>query len=1182
MNVEDLNIEIYAELDDLKSSDPAFLDIQKKTHEYRQANLDYFGLLDSRAKKIQLTDINGKVVDNGYFELFYRPDYLARNIQLRNEYNQYFEKNKDKITSVEYQTVLKAYEKLVEKCKEDEIAIGRDKLFDEMVMHFNHNIHTPKGGSLSADSLARNMAARYYMGLLKRQYNAAAKIIESGTEKEKSEALKWQDDIISSLYSGKFEENIDNFIKNHPVGKLVYDSVNSNYAHPYSAGLDLKGVSILDSSIKTSLINYKNELELKVIGLHTIDDGANKADLEPNRATALEYVYEIEELCDIYKLTKQDSDKIDFDAYEFKVTNELTGSFDDKLETIRQKLFNDYNRTVEKEVDDAIASQQKLYDDAMRKKYSADADFHALEKEYTEKKSRYEKAKSNLEKISKLEFADETTRKVNEGVVKHQEGEYNEISERYGNAASKASSISRQAEAIKIKLDQMKAGKNDLLMQKYKENPYQQETNIGLRKGTHKIVDTEILDNGIKNDKYEVLLPASVQANRMVKFLGYFGTGKVSREDYFDFIQNDSKNIELLKKANVELPVKKTVNEGIEPGIAALEMRNKQLNDEQKEEAKPEEIKAEVKPEEVKEEVKQENPPVMPKENPEENKDENIINNNEAENKPEENKPEEVVEEEPEVEIDYSTIKILQEARAAAKPSDKKNPTFEEAHRGMVKLGILVDSVAAGNKGVWFGSKEYDDILKGLKAVKISEDYLNENAATADPKKLQEDRIALMEAKKLLAVQMKYYLKRKDLEKAERVNNNKRENSNSEKRRTIMSEVNAIFAENIAADEKALGLDPNRDKFYENTMTEIKYFHTLDMKNPELKDLFVSFGNLMKQKPENMTSRERLEELSATYKRLFLAADKYKKDSPVRASLLELGVNVAGYFLRETAEYLPDRLDTLKQKLENINKEYKVNIDTNVSKPEEAAHSYDDIIRHNDVIIKDQSKSIFNKEFHKKEAAEEMALFINNEEVEGYKADFDNDEKKALNQIRQSAYHNIFADIQKSKAVIFNPVKFAQDAGQFRTDMKNEYNAFHKAFGEKLSAEFSLSGKNISGDNAWTVNDIDLSLDSIKRIKDAAFKEVIVKEMTKLGNAAKKNDKADIEKGLNELNKLSELSGKIGAEAVYNSAIEVEGKQVTVKHLEDVVKAKANKALEVKAQKQNDKQPVKPQTGMKK
>ena|GEM_PF-2099542 len=1144
MSVEDLNIEIYAELDDLKTNDPAFLDIQKKTYEYRQANLDYYGLLDSRAKKIQLIDINGKAVDNGDFELFYRPDYLARNIQLRNEYNQYFEKNKDKITSVEYQTVLKAYEKLVEKCKEDEITIGRDKLLDEMVMHFNHNIHTPKGGSLSADSLARNMAARYYMGLLKRQYNAAAKIIESGTEKEKAEALKWQDDIISSLYSGKFEENIDNFIKNHPVGKLVYDSVNSNYAHQYSAGLDLQGVRILDSGIKTSLINYKNELELKVIGLHTIDDGTNKADLEQNRATALEYVYEIEELCDIYKLTTQGNGKIDFDAYEFKVTNELTGSFDDKLETIRKKLFDDYNITVEKEVNDAIASQQKLYDDAIRKKYSADADFHALEKEYKEKKSRYEKAKSNLEKISKLEFADETTRKVNEGVVKHQEEEYKEISERYGNAASRASSISRQAEAIKIKLDQMKAGKNDLLMQKYKENPYQQETNIGLRKGTHKIVDTEIFDNGIKNDKYEVLPPSSVQANRMLKFIGYFGTGKVSREEYYDFIQNDPKNIELLKKASEELPVKRTVNEGIEPGIAALEMRNRQLNDEQKEEAKPEEVK----PEEVKAEVK----------------------------------PEEVKEEEPEVEIDYSTIKILQEARAAAKPSDKKNPTFEEAHRGVVKLSVLVDSVAAGNKGVWFGSKEYDDILKGLKAVKISEDYLNENAATADPKKLQEDRIALMEAKKLLAVQMKYYLKRKDLEKAERVNNNKRENSNSEKRRTIMSEVNAIIAENIAADEKALGLDPNRDKFYENTMTEIKYFHTLDMKNPELKDLFVSFGNLMKQKPENMTSRERLEELSATYKRLFLAADKYKKDSPVRESLLELGVNVAGYFLRETAEYLPNKLDTLKQKLEKINKKYKVNIDTDVSKPEEAAHSYDDIIRHNDVIIKDQSKSIFNKEFHKKESAEEMAIFINNEEVEGYKADFDNDEKKALNQIRQSAYHNIFADIQKSKAVIFNPVKFTFDAGQFRTEMRKEYNAFHKAFGEKLSAEFSLSGKNISGDNVWTVNDIDLSLDSIKRIKDAAFKEVIVKEMTKLGNAARKNDKADIEKGLNELNKLRELSGKIGAEAVYNSAIEVEGKQVTVKHLEDVVKAKANKALEVKAQKQNDKQPVKPQTGMKK
>ncbi len=87
----------------IDSKNPAFNNIKSLFWDkYRMDMLNYQGCRDDHI------NVNGENVEE--IDVFYaRQRYITNSIRLRNEVNKYLEVNKDDMTSVEYQAVLKAY-----------------------------------------------------------------------------------------------------------------------------------------------------------------------------------------------------------------------------------------------------------------------------------------------------------------------------------------------------------------------------------------------------------------------------------------------------------------------------------------------------------------------------------------------------------------------------------------------------------------------------------------------------------------------------------------------------------------------------------------------------------------------------------------------------------------------------------------------------------------------------------------------------------------------------------------------------------------------------------------------------------------------------------------------------------------------------------------------------------------
>ena len=179
-----------------------------------------------------------------------------------------------------------------------------------------------------------------------------------------------------------------------------------------------------------------------------------------------------------------------------------------------------------------------------------------------------------------------------------------------------------------------------------------------------------------------------------------------------------------------------------------------------------------------------------------------------------------------------------------------------------------------------------------------------------------------------------------------------------------------------------------------------------------------------------------------------------------------------------------------------------------------------------------------------------------------YEFRFDDFETKAANKIVAAAYKSIYASNLKEKGIIYDPKTFEKESRALQNQMKT-FKKFNSRFSKNLCAVFNLNGKNTSGKDAYSVNDIDWSIDKINEVKNETFKEMLISAIEKLGKSVKeKQDEADIMKNIYDLDMISEVSQKLGCEKVYNSKIKVDNKELTVRQLEDLVRNKAGKLVE--------------------
>ena len=1161
---------------DIDSKNAAFNNIKSLFWDkYRIDLLNYQGCRDQH---INMAGENVQDID-----VFYaRQRYITNSIRLRNEVNKYLEVNKDDMTSVEYQAVLKAYEDLKIVCDEHMKDYGPKEIFKAYKDQLDMELSYPEKGEeiASADIFAKKIATKFYLSKLEREYEQAVKMEAEGDENQKTEAAKWKEDVLAELYSGHFEENVDKFIKEDIVGKTVYETFQKKFDPKYhSEGMDHKDIESQYDLISLNLTLYANNKLSKLIKLPTKEsDTLTKEEADKNKKECLDIIYEVEHICEV---TKRENSHcaVKYDTHEYKVDKELFGPFVDKLTPLYQKLAKEYEDKVNKDLSKELAEMQVKVNQAKSEWREADSEFKKREKEFNSAKAKFARAKITYEKMKMATEMDSGEKQDVETYIKFEKDKYNIADTFFGRAATKASAASRKLEALEKQLEQMNQRHEMLRKKAHEENPYlPKDTNHLIVRGTHEhqIIESKDLQGNVK--QMDVIVPKTalqVKVDRNTQIMKLFTNAQINGGEYAELTNAEEENYKLLSKAENPMDLKRTVSGAPEPAIEALFIRDQQLQRAQ------EEVKEEAK-EEVKEEVKPEVENVEEAEEVVRNRS-NSVNINyrnpiKMEDEPEENQPDNEPEAEPEEDIDYSSIQILKDeterVKALKDEEPKENISYSDAHTNLVSLNIVLKAVVEADKRVFTGSKEYDDILKNLGLIQAMEESINNKALASGDDSVKADRMSLLKMKKLMNVQMKHYLNRKNEERQKALDRNKKENKTSKRRRETIETAQENIKAYINASETVFGM-LGKDKFYEDLALEVMY---LELKYPKVKGLkdVLKKVNDFDAKYDSMTIDERLTEQRNICVDMARLAEK-TKSTKFTKDMMKVFTTLGNKNLQDVAEYHPEELNSLKEKYGKINASMGSNVDMDIQKVQKNAQSYNDIQEEQDIIRADYAKYIYRKEAEKKQTYEKWAM-----DADGFEFKLDDDEKQYRNKIVSSAYKSIFADLQKSKKIIFNEKDFRKDSKNFVENLaKNK--EFTKAFGNNLCSVFDLKDKDVK---KYKVTDIDLSPDRIKQVKNDTFKKMLVDKITALGTNVKDKSSNDIiQNGLQELNDMKDLAKLIGTEKAYESKVQVDNKNVTIKELEDIVKAKANKALEpVKAQnkKQNNKQPVKPQTGMKK
>ena len=394
------NVEILATVNTVKSTDKDFREIQQKIRDYYNKNDEYYDGLETGKDK------NGEQ----FLSTFEDNRNILRSIKLRNDINKYLETNKSKMTSVEYQSVVQAYDNLVKKFDEDFKGIEGEKIFDTYKEALNEQLLLPVD-EVNVETVSRTMAARYYMTALKREYMTADEASKTGSEEEKEAANKWKDNIIKKLYSGTFDDDIDRFVKEDEIGKTVYNYCKNHITYDHSSrGLDYSDIKRYDEMISS---------ELQKIVLDKENQANNiKIEGEADKQKALDIIYEAERIRDVGNATAGSvaTPVIKTDTKKIILRRNLAGKINDKLAEVKLRMRDYLNEQAKAEMDAQIAEHDKSLEEVRKAHARADQNYRDAQQEVKVQEARYKKAKSNYDMLNKIGFIDEDDRKANEGV----------------------------------------------------------------------------------------------------------------------------------------------------------------------------------------------------------------------------------------------------------------------------------------------------------------------------------------------------------------------------------------------------------------------------------------------------------------------------------------------------------------------------------------------------------------------------------------------------------------------------------------------------------------------------------------------------------------------------------------------------------------------------------------------
>ena len=1114
MPKSEYNTEVFSPVNNIKSNDQGFLNIQQKIRDYFLQNEEYYDAMET-----------GKAADGGPVISFQENrKNIVRNIQLRNDINNYLETNKSKMTSVEYQSVVQSYDSLVKKCEEDFQDLDGEKIFEALDEDIKSRLNDPPA-DINAEKMSRTIATRYYLASLKREYNAADEASKRGTEEEKQAASNWKENVLKKLYSGTFDEDVDRFIKEDEIGKTVYNFCNKRITYDMaSMGQD----HVMIGSFDAMLSSQFTQMALDRI------DKARKYEIknDADKQSVLDLLAEAERIREINNITvgTVSNNKVNVDTKMVKTTKNLFGTIDNsKLTEIKQRMHDKYNADIRENLDSQLADHDKKLEEVKKAKSKADSDFSVAKAELEKQEKIFSRVKANYDKMKKIGFIDDDDRKVNEGVYDREFNILKGINEKYGDAASRASRLALEVDRLTEERRVMKEHLDEVYKEKIKENPYNPKSNKLVENGLAKTVEMKLSDGG-SLDIVELVSPVEAKTARLRQIIGCIKV--MSREELPEILKIEEANSKILENIDKDIPLKNTFGEVIEPGALALEERNRQLSQQN---AQPP--------------VEEEKPEEVPVEDDKE-QEENLegIHENEEE-----------INDEP-LDIDEES---LQQEYEATPTREAETPSYSATHKSLVGLGAGVASLKAANKGVWGGSKEFDNITDSLKAIQDLEEYQDKNADTFEPSDINARMTTLLAAKKQLAVQMKHYLSRKNEEKEAAEARGKAENQNSAFRRETMENVMGLLEEHIQADEESMGID-KRDKIYEDMAYELRYLADKYKKEPRLKSLANTFDRIESDIPENIPAEDLLRRTQECLNYMISTISR-TKDENVKKEMKELVNKLGDHFVKNIAEYKPEALEGIKESFNKNNELLGTSVNTSPKPLTETFNSYDDVKAYNQRQMQDGIKKIFKEETGKKNFINDWALYddFNNERT--YQFSLTETEKNIEKSIATFALKSIYADQLEKNNIIFDPNTINAKCDGFVNEMKN-FKTFNNKFMKHLCSDIKTVE---TSDNPLSIN---MSSEKITQAKNAAFQETVVGELSKLTAMMKENKgEEEIQSSLDNLNKLENLSKMVGTQEVYNNKIKVNGQEIEIKELKNLAVKKAQKRLAPKqAAKRNE------------
>ncbi len=877
---------------------------------------------------------------------------MQYNILVRKDINRFLKNNLEPTVYDEgYQNIKNSYSTIKAACDKHEAENGYYDTFSgierETTESLMHVFDGKKSTDVDFNDIKFLISKRAYLKKLRTEFNAA-------------DTPEWKQDILNEIYGDQLDSNVKKFMKEDELGIELSQVLDKNQA------LVTADVYTFDDHISLANDAYDRYIKDAIDGVvdRKYMDNAplfDKKELtEEERKIVADVADEIDAYHSLYTSLNDDPKRqINpfFDTVEIRYNAKTYGrlqpiygleeeapelSAEEKKDIALEEKTAKYNSYQDriKEIKDLKAEEDKWLESHGHLGFNEEVRQHLV------KQSEYEKSIQDYEAEVKVQFGDwKPEPKIAEPVGAGQEPI------QHANAAPKPQSIRE------ITLNEYQKHKDDrILFQLYAKTLKQEELNR--RKDNPEYEQHPDSPNKLSS---RIVNDAPYQDARS-KLITDFTTKKINAIQLSQEMKKISDNTTLVSKYNKRAKVKRTDRSKIEPEIGDR-LLNPEKYEIQKEAPKDNKIEENIigdnnleediiQPDKANEEIK-------PEEKVEEIKTEEI--------KTEEIKTDEINTDEIKVEeneIEKSTISLDEIGKLGSileEPEKKveKKAEFVDRKPDMIKL------LEANQKGVWGGSKQYDNILENLKKIVAAEKKINQNANQyhQSDEKIRVARKKNLIGKMKLVSDMTHYINRKHDEMSK---NPEKENQNSKKRRLGMEKIMKALKEEIKHDcmEQQI-VKPDRGMNLQMMLHELKVGNG-NGRSTQYKEILHSVEDLSKKNPINEENCNRhietelniltvmqtylnrktpmMREKDGTYKFYTPYQDNNgkpiepKSDDAKRVqTMLTQYEKFAELTLNDVKKYQPEKYKKIATALESTNTRYNINIKTNTAEKKNEA-----------------------------------------------------------------------------------------------------------------------------------------------------------------------------------------------------------------------------------------------------